>query len=319
MFSIVHRIALAFLFSLFLSSCGSSLETEFYLDGSALSYGMFETEADSLRLDVSNTLPEQFSGFADVSIEDPNGLKTYKVQPGESMIVHSMPAGQKRVAITSGGQIKFNGEITGVFINKITFDRAAIPVEPEGKRIVVYGDSLTVGGNTDHLSAEAWPVLLRKHYSVVVEAYGYRALQDDASTPQAREELASKISTGRPDIVWLAAGANDYAYELWSAREFGEAYGATLDAIHAASPGALLFAQSPILRRREDANSFGEDLENYRQQIAAACAARSPWCVFVDGTDSAFPQPEELNKDGIHLTTKSSVKYAEAVLNLIGK
>lgn len=47
--------------------------------------------------------------------------------------------------------------------------------------------------------------------------------------------------------------------------------------------------------------------------------ARSAWCVFVNGTDSAFPQRSELDEDGVHLTTKSSAKYAEAVLKILGK
>jgi lysophospholipase L1-like esterase len=161
--------------------------------------------------------------------------------------------------------------------------------------------------------------LLRKYYPVLIEGYGHRALYEDASTAEARSALASKISSWMPDYVWLAIGVNDYAFGLWSASEFGEAYGATLDAIHAARPQAVLFAQSPILQADEPANMFGDTLENYRQQIARVCLARSAWCTFVDGTDPAFPQPDELDIDGIHLTTKSSAKYAEAVLNLLRK
>jgi lysophospholipase L1-like esterase len=171
----------------------------------------------------------------------------------------------------------------------------------------------------DHLSAEAWPVLLRKHYPVLIEAYGYRALYEDASTAEARSALALKISSWLPRYVWLAIGTNDYAFGLWPASEFGEAYDATLDAIHESSPQSTLFAQSPILQADEPPNIFGDTLENYRQQIASACLARSAWCTFVDGTEAVFPQPAELDQDGIHLTIDSSAKYAEAVRNTIGK
>jgi lysophospholipase L1-like esterase len=294
-------------------------QTVFYLASTALSYGIFETDAASLSVDVFNTTPDGLNASADISIEDPSGIKTYKLQSGESTIVHTMPAGKKHVTITSGGQAKRNGEIRGVFINKISFDGIAIPIEKPYKRLVVFGDSLAAGGSVDNPSAEAWPVLLRKHYSVMVEAYGYRALYDDVSTPTKRAELIAKISAWTPDFIWLAIGTNDHTFGQWSAEEFGQAYAAMLDAIHSSSPQALVFAQSPILQENESANLFGDDLESYRQQIAAACVARAAWCIFVDGKDSAFPQPEELDKDGVHLTTQSSAKYAEAVLKLLNR
>lgn len=336
-----QRVSLVLLLFIFLSSClGTSTpekqatvpptlsltptqtvfhQTVFRMDKSALSYEVFETEATSLTIEISSTIPDQFKDSADISVEDGSGLTTYEVQPGESTIIHSMPGGKKHVMVTSGLQTKFRNKIVGVFIDKLTFDKSAIPIEQEDNRIVIYGDSLAVGGNVDHLSAEAWPVLLRKHYPVRVEAYGYRTLYEDAFTAETRSALALKISLLIPDYVWLAIGVNDYAFGLWSANEFGEAYGATLDAIHASSPQAVLFAQSPILQADETPNVFGDTLEDYRQQIAGACLARSVWCTFVDGTDPAFPQLNELDQDGIHLTTKSSAKYAEAVLDLLGK
>lgn len=336
-----QRVSLVLLLFVFLSSClGNSTpekqatvpptvdltptptvfhQTVFHIDKSALSYGIFETEATSLTLEIYSTIPDQFKDFADISVEDESGLITYEVQPGEATIIHSLPKGKKQVTVTSGLQTKFRNRLVGVFIDKIIFNKSAIQINQESNRIVIYGDSLAVGGNVDHISAESWPVLLRKHYPVLVEAYGYRALHEDASTAEARSTLALKISSWMPDYVWLAIGANDYAFGLWSASEFGKAYGATLDAIHASSPQAVLFAQSPISRADEPANVFGDTLENYRQQIASVCLTRSAWCTFVDGTDPAFPRPEELDEDGIHLTTKSSAKYAEAVLNLIEK
>jgi lysophospholipase L1-like esterase len=298
---------------------GNAVETTFYLDRSALSYGVFETEATSLILEVSNTLPENFSDLADISVGKGTDIKTYKVGPGTSSVVHSMPPGEKRLTITSGGQVKFNNEIVGVFIEKITFQGSALPVKLDEKRLIVYGDSITVGGNVDTPSAQAWPVLLRRHFTVLVEAYGYRALYDDAATAEVRSGFTSKISSGMPDYVWLAVGANDYRFERWPAREFGAAYAATLDDIHASSSQAILYAQSPILRADESVNVFGNTPQDYRQQIETACLTRSAWCVFVDGTDPAFPQPDELDQDGIHLTTESSAKYAEAVLQLLGK
>jgi lysophospholipase L1-like esterase len=332
----IQQVDLVLLLSIFLCSCTNNsqptktptvsptltatpTQSIFYMDQSALSYGIFETNATSLTVDVYNTTPDGLNASADISIEDPSGIKTYKIQTGEATIVHAMPAGNKHVTITSGGQSNRNGEIRGVFINSVTFDGSAAQIEDPHKRLVIYGDSLAAGGSVDNPSAEAWPVLLRRHYSVMVEAYGYRALYDDASTAAKRAELVSKISAWTPDFIWLAIGTNDHTFGQWSAQDFGEAYATTLDTIHSSNPQAVVFAQSPILQANESTNILGEELESYRQQIAAACLARAAWCIFLDGKDSAFPQPDELDKDGVHLTTESSAKYAEAVLNILNR
>ena len=335
-----QRVRLVLLLFIFLSSClGNStpeiketvsptltstptqtsipIQTVFQIDQSALAYGIFETEAKSVIVDVYNTTPDGLNDSADISIEDGSGIHTYKLESGESTIIHSLPVGLKQVTITCGGQSWRNGEMMGVFINKITFNGSAVQVTPPGKRIVVYGDSLAAGGSVDNPSAEAWPVLLRRHYPVIVDAYGYRALYNDASTPAKRSEFTSKISSWMPDYIWLAIGLNDHIFGHWSAQEFGKAYAATLDTIHASNPQALVFAQSPILQANESPNALGNKLEDYRQQITTACLAREAWCVFVDGKNSVFPQPDELDKDGVHLTTESSAKYAEAVLNIV--
>jgi lysophospholipase L1-like esterase len=287
------------------------------LDESALSYGVFETEAISVVINVSNTTPKAFLPWGDISIDHGAGIKTYKVKGDESIILHSMPPGLKRVHITAGGQLKYNNEIRGVFITKIVFDRSAVQIQLPNPRVVIYGDSITVGGNVDNPSAEAWPVLLREHFSVIVNGYSYRTLYEDIATAAKRSAFVSKISKWTPEYVWLAIGTNDYAFAQWSAEEFGIAYADTLDALHSSNPRALLFAQTPILRIDESENSLGDNLEDYRQQIFNACLDRSSWCTFVNGKDPRFPQLDELDKDGVHLTTSSSVKYMEAVLHIL--
>src|SRR6266498_2163410 len=122
---VTQRIHLALLLSIVLASCADTLQgrsvsptltlspaqTIFHLDTSALSYGVFETEATSVIINVYNSTPKAFRAFGDISIEDGSGLMTYKVPSDESTVVHSMPAGVKRVTITSGGQSRFNNEL----------------------------------------------------------------------------------------------------------------------------------------------------------------------------------------------------------------
>ena len=200
----------------------------FYLDQLPFSYGVFETEATSVRFEVLNTVPEIYADYADISIDNGKEIKTYQVSAGQTIVVHAMSTGRKQIIVTSGAQVKIDGKITGIFIKEITFNALTVQVVQHKKRIVVYGDSIAGGGNVRDPSAEAWPLLLRKDFSVIVDAYGFRTLYDDASTLSQRSEFASRISSLLPDYIWLAIGTNDFAASPWTASEFGAAYAETL-------------------------------------------------------------------------------------------
>src|SRR6266540_383483 len=101
---VTQRIHLALLLSIVLASCADTLQGRSVSPTLTLSYGVFETEATSVIINVYNSTPKAFRAFGDISIEDGSGLMTYKVPSDESTVVHSMPAGVKRVTITSGGQ-----------------------------------------------------------------------------------------------------------------------------------------------------------------------------------------------------------------------
>src|SRR5512145_1370376 len=135
----VQSIHCAFLLSMVLFSCTSTPQTAtatsvppvstattlvqaiFYFDWSPLAYRVFETEATSLTIEVSSTVPGQFKDFADISVEDGSGITTYKVETGESTVVHSLPAGKKHLVVTSGMQTRFRSRIVGVFIERVIF------------------------------------------------------------------------------------------------------------------------------------------------------------------------------------------------------
>src|SRR5512133_3692219 len=122
-----------------LSASPTPVQAIFYMDRSPLSYRVFETEATSLTIDVTSTVPGQFKDFTDISVEDGSGITTYKVETGESTIVHSLPAGKKRVIVTSGMHTRVRNKITGVFVNKVTFNGTAVRIEQAGRRVLIYG------------------------------------------------------------------------------------------------------------------------------------------------------------------------------------
>src|SRR6185369_1627561 len=112
-------------------------------------------------------------------------------------------------------------------------------------------------------------------YSMMLEGWGFRSLFDDANTSGLRNAFVSRIASYAPATIWIAIGTNDYGLNKWTPANFGTAYAATLDGLHAALPSARIICQTPIVRSVETANGFGNTLSDYRSQISTACNARS--------------------------------------------
>jgi len=239
--------------------------------------------------------------------------------------VSGLAAGSKTVSLVNGLQAKPTTTRLGTWIRAVhlpvtaTLSSTAEPVN----RLIVYGDSITVGGDCVNLMANAWTLLVRTAYTagqLAVEAWGYRSLYDDAVDATARAGFVSKLGSVYPgaDIIWLAIGTNDYGLNKWSAANFGYAYAALLDALHVRFPTATIYTQTPIQRTVETANTFGDTLPNYRTQITTAQAARAAWCTLVVGTGATWPQaPGDLD-DGVHPTDAGHLKYANSVKTVLG-
>lgn len=306
---------------IYLSACISltpeNETAEFYLEKASFSYAIFDTNATSITLEVHQDFPTTFSPVTDITIEYGTEGVSFEVDEIQHLIAHEMPPGPKRVTVTSGGLVKLDGMMAGLYVDKIIFNAPADRVVPPFARVFIYGDSLMLGGEVDVASREAWPILLREQFVVFVEAYGFRMLFDDASTFEAREQIASRVQSFSPDYVWVAIGTNDYAFGVWTPWDFGSAYGVLLDDLHEVAPSAVIFAQSPIRRVDEDIEVAGYALDDYRKEIERVCALKQEWCIFVDGTDSLFPQLDELASDGVHLTKTGNLKYADAVVQII--
>ena len=246
---------------------------------------------------------------------------------GSENIQVSLGAGTKTVElITSAGQAAQDdgGTEYGLYFKKVQFFGKATNI----KRIlsdclVVYGDSIAAGTAASPILDTSWFMLLRAARagkSTLSRGHGSKRLFQNASTEAKRTAFVNWLTSFSPATLWIAIGTNDYGGttgNIWGAADFGAGYGALLDAIHAALPALSIYCQTPLVRNNEtNTNTFGDDLSDYRAEIATACGTRA-WATLVDGTGAAFPQLTDL-ADGLHPTTAGHTKYAAAVKTVLG-
>jgi lysophospholipase L1-like esterase len=236
-----------------------------------------------------------------------------------------LPGGVKTIEIVSSFQSKPSSTVIGTFPIAVyapaqsQFD--VVPAAGGGRRLVVYGDSIASGANSEDESVPAaggWNAMLRRVYpgSVVNFAHGYRALNDDCVDAAARIAFARELAQVAPSEIWIAIGTNDYGLEHWSAANFGTAYADLLDKLHAALPGAKLWCQTPIDRTTETELTGGYGtLGDYRTQITTAVSSRTAYAELVDGT--AILSTSDLD-DGVHPTADGHGIYFEAVRAELG-
>lgn len=282
---------------------------------------VFTTSATSIEVATYNNLYPDFAAFTQVGIRS-NGVTVATLAPGsngEKLLTNSLPAGtNKTVEVIAGLQSKPSSTVNGTFLKSVTFPGASASLASvtTTPRLYLYGDSITSGANATSTPLDAWGQLLRANYTdVLIDAYGYRTLYDDANTSNLRAALVSRIAATNPTLIWLAIGTNDYSLNKWSAASFGTAYAALLDDLHTALPSATIYCQTPIVRTTETANGSGSTLGNYRTQISTAQSTRSSYAVLVDGT--AFMTTASLD-DGVHPTTAGHTTYYNAVKTVLG-
>lgn len=287
----------------------------------------FTTTSTALTIEFYNDIYGTFSNWAEIGVYV-DGVYTYSFNARANNTSASggiaLGAGTKTVEIVAGLQTKPSGVALGSFLKRLTWQNGEVwRVAPTAPGMIVYGDSITIGGNSNDPCKEGWTNIVRQAYSggLAVEGWGYRKLKDDAVDAAARSAFVTHLAryNASPSIIWLAIGLNDYQLSAWSAADFGTAYAALLDALHSQFSGATIYAQTPILRNTEGANSYGSTLGDYRTAIANAQASRSAWCTLVDGTGAAFPQlPGDYDADGVHPNVAGHAKYANAVKAVLG-
>jgi len=273
----------------------------------------FSTDAENIIITGTTSLYASYPSYSHLGVivdgvaDDPlvftaNGQKSLAV---------SMAAGTKVVEIVAGLQSKPAATVLGSFIDSVSYpDGASFVVDtslPSG-RILFYGDSITAGGNATNSEYAGYPAIVRNThgFDVMVEAWGFRSLFEDTSTPELLQAFAARLASYSPDYLWLAIGTNDYGLEDQSAEDFGTRYTGVLDAFHALAPTVTVICQSPLLRSTETANNFGDTLGDYRAAIQTACQARD-YTFYIDGLD--ILEIGDL-ADGTHPSTDGHLEYA---------
>lgn len=290
-----------------------------YFQTSAFASVDLQTTADALQIAAYSSIYQAFPSFSEIGVYV-NGVFNQSIPVTTSSVVADvfLPSGDKVVSLVNGLQSK-PSTLIGSFVGVI---KSSAPVTQVNltptNRILLYGDSITVGGNATVATRDGWGMLLRNAYrpnSVAFEAWGYRSLYDDAATTEAINAFVANLATYAPQRIWLAIGTNDYGLNKWSAASFGAAYAAVLDAIHAALPSATVICQTPLVRSSEAANSYGSTLGDYRSQIVSAQSARPSFTTFVDGTGILLTSDLQ---DGAHPTTSGHAKYAAYAKTILG-
>ncbi len=290
---------------------------------SPLARFVFQTNATSISVTGTTNIYASYDEYAHLGIRidgvdqdslvfTGNGQQSFEVAVGTGET--------KTIEIVGGLQSTAGGATAlGTFIDSVTYDDASnLIVLPQNttNRVVVYGDSIAVGANAANAEKAGYVAILRNTYSanIMLEAWGYRTLYADCSTDGKRSTFASLIAGLTPAKIYLAIGTNDYAGSGWNAVDFGVAYADMLDKLNTAIPTAKIIAQTPLLRLTETENIIGSTTQDYRDQIAAACNARSSYCTTVDGTElltlDSIP-------DGVHPSTAGHTTYAAAIWGYI--
>ena len=236
----------------------------------------------------------------------------------------SLGSGTNTIQFSNGSQRKPASTIQGGWMKRVWLSSDATTTTEVNKgvnlsnQMVIYGDSITAGGNARNRPYGGYAQVLDDAMTdpVTVEAWGFRTLFDDCETAGDIDTFVAKIAAVSPTRVWLAIGTNDYGLESQSAADFETMYAALLADLVVALPSAEIFCASPIHRTDESANSFGDTLGDYRTAISNAVTTTADVDVtYVD--TSSWLDSDDLD-DGIHPTTAGHVIMATNVQSEIG-
>lgn len=290
---------------------------------SDMSRFVFTTDAASFVVTGATTMYDSYPQFSHLGVRIDGVNQSSLVFTANGTQSFTVPLGiagtTRTVEIIAGIQSNPGGTVLGSFIDSVaygvthTFSVQTPTVQVN--RLLVYGDSISSGGNATNPEIAAYVPLLRNTYghSVMLEGWGYRSLYDDVNTPGLRNAFVSRLAGYSPSIIWLAIGTNDYGFSKWSATNFGTAYAETLDALHAALPSTKIVCQTPLVRNSEFVNGLGNTLADYRNQISTVCGSRL-FTTFINGT--SILTTSDLD-DGVHPSTAGHAKYALKINSIL--
>lgn len=258
----------------------------------------------------------------EIKVNGSNYATVNQTSDGFFSITHALPVGSASTVEfwAAGPSMSSAPQMNAIVITGVTFSDSSgtLTLPTPAKKLYIVGDSIATGYGATTPVTDGWQVLMRIYYgssnSVITDSWGYRALHDDCSNANDQAYLVSRVAANAPNDIWINLGTNDYGLNAWSASSFGTAYGSFLDALHTALPSANIYAQTPLVRSTETANTFSNTLGDYRTAISNLATGRT-WLHVVDG--SAILTTSDLS-DGTHPSTSGYAKYATAVKTTLG-
>lgn len=195
-----------------------------------------------------------------------------------------LPDGLKTVELFSGAPTKPSTTLLYTHIRSVSSRTNLTKTQPisHTRKIVFIGDSITVGANADVPSVQGYVGLIRtenQDKNIITEGYGYASLKDYDTA-----DLITRLQSNGVNEVYIALGTNDYALNKWTnIADFQTYYGQLLAAVNTALPSCQIYAQTPLSRTTETANSNGQTCGDFRTAIANACNGKA-YVELVDGT-----------------------------------
>jgi lysophospholipase L1-like esterase len=177
--------------------------------------------------------------------------------------------------------------------------------ERPAKRIVVVGDSISVGDASTIPSRDGWTTIARRNGCKLTTAgwgtASFYSMAYQASWMNTNADRIAALCDGyQSNVVWFSLGTNDYALGLWGGNttNFGNCCAAFWDAINLRRPDVQIIAQLPILRGTEGT------LPLFRAAEANAAVGRA----FVTVVDASTWTGITL-ADGIHPNNAGYIVY----------
>jgi lysophospholipase L1-like esterase len=196
---------------------------------------------------------------------------------------------------------------------------AIIPNPSASRRLVVFGDSIAVGGQASPIPQNGWIQRLRTAYPgrIAMQGWGGATYGDWNGFASAAALAARLVALGFSATtreIWDEMGYNDWAGS-WALTSATAQIGAIYDAVHALDASARIWCQTPLITGNESAvDSNGKTIAQFRSAKAAAAAGKS-WVTVVDGT--TLVAAGALN-DGIHPTAAGHATVATNVRAALG-
>ena len=198
-----------------------------------------------------------------------------------------------------------------------------LPVSLPTHRLVMVGDSITIGDNGgtaggDPLRDSALATLRRCGvWNTAPVGRGYAGWKDWADEPNKLvEQIVFAADASDTNVIWIALGTNDYGVNLQIPSAVQTQVAVVLKMIRKALPNAFIYVQTPLIRSTETANALGYTLANYRTAISSGVTDSGVTATTVNG--STMLTTGDL-QDGVHPSSAGHVKWAIAVQSAIAQ